>query len=57
MVFLYDFNAYFEVCYKKKIEKGRGKMVDTVVKVSNLTKSYGKNKVLSGVNITLERQP
>ena len=30
-------------------------MVDTVVKVSNLTKSYGKNKVLSGVNITLER--
>lgn len=44
-----------EVCYKKKIEKGGGKMVDTVVKVSNLTKSYGKNKVLSGVNITLER--
>lgn len=30
-------------------------MADTVVKVSNLTKSYGKNKVLSDVNITLER--
>ncbi len=30
-------------------------MAETIVRVSNLTKTYGKNKVLSDVNISLER--
>ena len=35
--------------------KVKGYMAETIVRVSNLSKSYGKNKVLSDVNISLER--
>ena len=39
----------------KPKQKERENMAETIVKVSNLTKKYGRNTVLSDVNISLER--